>query len=122
MTRSCRGECRHTRHSSGVEGRDLLERLLGELDAVERHLLVCILRDGMSKTEIALETGWSRQMIHRRLRSIRLAARRLDHLPRAAWRRGRWRHSILTAYLRLPDHRKRLSTENEGLFMYAVAS
>jgi RNA polymerase sigma-70 factor, ECF subfamily len=69
---------------SDLDRRDLLDQLLGELDDVERHLLVCAHLDGMSKTEIALSTGWSRQTIHRKLRSICVTARRLEHRPRLA--------------------------------------
>lgn len=69
---------------AGPEQWELLERILGGLDEVQRYLLVCAFLNGMSKTEIARDTGWSRQTIHRKLRSIRLAALRLDHARSAA--------------------------------------
>ncbi len=61
----------------GHEDRDLVLRLLGELDDRVRRVVVLYYVDEQSQDEIAAATGWSRQTIWKKLGEVRARAARL---------------------------------------------
>ncbi len=62
-----------------VEARDAALKFLGELDATDQRIVVAAYVDGMSQEQIALEVGFSRVTVNKRLQAIKR-----DALPSSA--------------------------------------
>lgn len=72
--------------SGGSEDRELVLRLLGRFEERVRRVAILHYVEEMTHDEIALETGWSRQTIHKKLLLVReraqaLRARLLGEAP-----------------------------------------
>lgn len=61
--------------TDGVADRDLIDRLLGTLDAAERELVLMKYRDGMRNVEIAAKLGMNASTVATRLANARAKMR-----------------------------------------------